>query len=190
MASFLKGFDEYWQNAANTCQKLIAPRIKSKAVILQYVPKIIIEKPAKKDISATPELIEERICVLIDDSKLPPPWAEAVVKLQAMSRPLIIPPNSWQDIQFAGNQLYRDNFGLLKLIISYEWSLHDIYGCNLKAPMFRFDEMGLLLLLHQGDEVVEVNAERIKILHKSGSITCLKKRQVKPTEENLLFNCC
>ena len=53
--------------------------------------------------------------------------------------------------------------------------------------MIRFDAMGLLLLLHQGDEVVGVNKYRIKILKKNGSKLVLNK-SLQPAGERVLLH--
>jgi hypothetical protein len=187
VASFLKGFDEYWRDTADTCQKLVAPREKPKAVIFQYEPKKAIDRPTEKNTSATSELIHERFCILASDINLPSEWAEAVVKLRSIERPQIIPQSSWLEINAACDQLYTDDFALLKLIISNGWSLEDIYGCNKFAPLVRVDCMGLLLLLHQGDEVVGVNKERIKILRRSGKTNYLSRRLDQQTKVSLLY---
>ena len=39
MTAFLKNFDEYWQTNAGTTQKLVPPKLKRKAVILNYINK-------------------------------------------------------------------------------------------------------------------------------------------------------
>jgi len=187
MVSFLKGFDEYWRATADTCQKLVAPREKPKAVIFQYEPKKAIDRPTEKNTSATPELIHERSCILASDMNLPFEWAEAVVKLRSIERPQMIPQSSWLEIKAACSQLYMDDFALLKLIINNGWVGEDIYGCHSGAPLFRFDCMGLLLLLHQGDEVVGVNKERIKMIRRSGAVNHLYKKLHQQIKVGLLY---
>jgi hypothetical protein len=118
---------------------------------------------------------------------LPFEWAEAVVKLRSIERPQIIPQSSWLEIKSARTQLYTDDFALLKLIISNGWSVEDIYGCNKPAPLVRVDCMGLLLLLRQGDEVVGVNKERIKILRRSGKVNYLYRRLDRQMKVSLLY---
>jgi hypothetical protein len=187
VASFLKGFDEYWRANADTCQKLVAPHEKPKAVILKYEPKKAIDTPTEKNTSATSELIHERSCILASDMNLPFEWAEAVVKLRSIERPQMIPQTSWLEIKATCTQLYIDDFALLKLIINNDWLLEDIYGCNKVAPLVRVDCMGLLLLLHQGDEVVGVNKERIKILRRSGKVNYLYRRLDRQMKIDLLY---
>jgi hypothetical protein len=172
MASRLKKFNKYLKETANNGQKLVAQKPKQAAVILKYVAKQDIIKPANELVPTTSELIYERACMLACDMNLPLKWAEAAVKFRAIERP----QSSWLEIKAACDQLYVDDFVLLKLIISNDWSLEDIYGCNKFAPFIRVDCMGLLLLLHQGDEVIGVNKERIKILKKSGSKVVFSKR--------------
>ncbi len=109
------------------------------------------------------------------------------MKLQAKDKPKNITQSSWLDIQEACTQLYRDNFGLLKLIVNHEWQLGDIFGCHPAAPINTFDCMGLLLLLHEGDEVVGVNKQRIKILKSSGSLVVFS-RSLSPAREKVLLH--
>jgi len=192
MVSRLQKIREHWQATADTCEKLIMPPPKPEAEILNFVAnqtiiKADVAKSANDLTVATPELINERICILASDMNLPHSWAEAVVKIQVMNKPVSISQNSWLDIQETCNQLYRDNFGLLKLIINHEWQLSDIFGCHPTIPLVGFDIMGLILLLHQGDEVVGVNKQRIKILKKSGSEVVLSK-SLSPTGERVLLH--
>ena len=187
MTSFLKGFDEYWRATADTCQKLVAPHEKQKAVILKYEPKKAIDRPTEKNTSATSELIHERSCILSSDMNLPLEWAQGIVKLRAIKKPPMIPQSSWVEIKAACDQLYMDDFALLKLIINNGWSLEEVYGYNKFAPLVRVDCMGLLLLLHQGDEVVGVNKERIKILRSSGAVNYLYRRLNQQMKIDLLY---
>lgn len=191
MALNLQKIREYWQATADTCEPLVLK--KSEAEILNFaanheVSKAEAAQPANDLLLAAPELINERIYILASDMNLPHLWAEAVVRLQAMNRPASIPQNSWLDIQEACNQLYRDNFGLLKLIITHEWQLSEIFGCHPSVPLIRVDMMGLLLLLHQGDEIVGINKEKIKILRKTGSMNVFSRRLEKPTRGRVLLH--
>lgn len=175
MASRLKKVLEYWEATAGTYEKLVPPKAKPEAIIFQYEAKKAITTPAENNTLVTPELINERAYILASDINLPTEWAEAVVKLHSINRPRNIPQGSWLEIQEACAKFYCDDFGLLKLIINHEWSLSDIFGCHSVAPMTRFDMMGLLLLLHTGDEIVGVNKQQIKILRKTGSMNVFSK---------------
>ncbi len=179
MAVLLQAFDEYWQSTASTRQKLIEPQ-KPKAIVLRY------ESKAKEVQLEPSELIYERACILACDMNLPFEWANAVVKLRSIKKPLAIPQSSWLEIKAACTQLYMDDFALLKLIVSHNWAVEDIYGCNKLAPLVRVDCMGLLLLIHKGDEVVGVNKERIKILRRSGKVNYLHRRLDRQMKVDLL----
>ena len=185
MASRLQKTREYWQQKANACESSIEP--KPKAEVFQYEETQELIKPARGLAPLSAREIEERIFILATDMNLPHLWAEAIVKLQEKERPKNISQASWLEIQEACTQLYRDSFGLLKLIINHDWELKDIFGCDPKVPMIRGDMMGLLLLLHQGDEVVGVNKHRIKILKKSGS-KLVFSRSLQPTGERGLLH--
>ena len=187
MASFLKGLDEYWRDTDDTYQKLVESKPRPKAVVFKYELKKAIDKPTEKNTSGTPEFTEERSYILASDMNLPFEWAEAVVKLRSIKKPQLIPQSSWLEIKAACTQLYADDFALLKLIINNDWSLEDIYGCNKAAPLVRVDCMGLLLLLHQGDEVVGVNKKHIKILRRSGKVNYLHRRLDQQMKVGLLY---
>ena len=176
MASRLQKIREYWQATADTREKLIVSLPVSARVVFEYKANKDIIKPANDLIPSTPKLTYELGCILASDINLPFEWAEAVVKLRSIERPRMILQNSWLEIKAACTQLYMDDFSLLKLIINNGWSLEEVYGCNKFAPLVRVDCMGLLLLLHQGDEVVGVSKERIQILHRSGKINYLYRK--------------
>jgi hypothetical protein len=53
--------------------------------------------------------------------------------------------------------------------------------------MYRFDVMGLLLILHQGDEIIGVNEQRIKIQRRSGKVNYLYKRLDQQMKVDLLY---
>ena len=164
MSLLLKSFDQYWQESANTNQKLVAPKYKRKAVVLNYST----ERKEQEVIPESLELIEERACILASDVGLPLKWAEAVVKLRNIKRPSNIPIDSWFNIQRACNILYADDFRLLKEIVAYDWSIYDIYGCGINNPCNSFDQMGLLLLLKPTERIIEVQKECIRVSSNSG----------------------
>jgi len=187
MASRLKKFNEYLKETASNCQKLVAQSPKQEAVILKYVARqATAQKEVELPLEST-ELVYKPARILASDMNLPFEWAEAVVKLRSIERPQIIPQSSWVEIKSARTQLYTDDFALLKLIINNDWSLEDIYGCNKPAPLVRVDCMGLLLLLHQGDKVVGVNKERIKILRRSEKVNYLYKRLDQRMKVGMLY---
>lgn len=185
MTAFLKNFDEYWQTKAGIHQKLVPPKLKRKAVILNY-----INKEAQGGRFEPPELeevVEERACILASDIELPFEWAYAVTKLRNIERPKNIPMFSWLEIENACSTLYADNFALLKAIIAHDWLLHDIYGCSLNNPSSSFDNMGLLLLLRPTDQIIEVKKECIKIHSKSGSISAFYRKLEQNVKRFLVY---
>ena len=181
MAIILKNFNQYRQTKANSDKKLIPQKPKQQAVILNYisrkeeVQKVIIEPPEPE------EVIEERACILASDIGLPYEWAETIVKLRNMERPKSIPTSSWEEVETACFMLYDNNFALLKAIIAYKWSLHDIYGCSPSNPCTSFNVKGLVLLLKPTDAIIEVRKECIKIRSYSGNVNSFYRR----LEENV-----
>jgi hypothetical protein len=185
MTAFLKNFDEYWQTNAGTRQKLVPPKPKRKAVILNYINKEV--QGGKFEPPELEEVVEERACILASDIELPFEWAYAVTKLRNIERPKNIPMSSWLEIENACSKLYADNFALLKAIITHDWLLNDIYGCSLNNPSSSFDNMGLLLLLKPTDKIVEVRKECVKILSKSGSTSSFFPRLDQGAKTFLLY---
>lgn len=174
MSYFLRDFDHYWQTLANTNKKLVPQKQIRKAVVLNYVNKEIQE--LKFEIPELEEVVEERACILASDIELPFEWAYAVTKLRNIRKPENIPLTSWLAIENASSLLYADNFALLKSIIDHGWSLYDIYGCHPNIPCNNFATMGLLLLIKQGDKIIEVRKDSIRIRSKSDNVGSFYRR--------------
>jgi len=185
MTAFLKNFDEYWQTNAGTRQKLVPPKLKRKAVILNYINKEV--QGSKFEPSELEEVVEERACILASDIELPFDWAYAVTKLRNIARPKNIPMSSWLELENACSMIYADNFVSLKAIIDHDWLLSDIYGCSLNNPCSSFDNMGLLLLLRPTDQIIEVKQECIKIRSKNGSISAFYRKLEPDIKRFLLY---
>ena len=186
MSLFLRLFNQYWQESANTGQKLVASKYKRKAVVLNFSNKNIQEfkfNPPEFD-----EIIEERACILASDIGLPFEWAEAVVKLRNIKKPKNIAATSWLEIEKVCATLYADHFALLKAIIVHGWSLYDIYGCNLSNPYSSFDKMGLLLLLKPTDRIIEIREDCIKIRSKGGNVSSFYSKREQRSNQPLLHD--
>lgn len=187
MAILLKNFDQYWQNKANTNQKLVQLKPKRQAVILNYTNRKKEVQRAIIEPSEPEEVIEERACILASDIGLPYEWAESIVRLRNTENPKNIPASSWLEVETACSLLYDNNFALLKEIIAQGWLIYDIYGCSPSNPCTSFNDMGLLLLLKPTDTIIEVRKECIKVRSKSGSITGFYKSLKQNRRVSLLY---
>ena len=112
------------------------------------------------------EQIEERIAIIEHDGQIPYDWALPIAKIQLRAKPESITKEKWQIIT---NNLEMLIY-YLQDIIAHKWTISDIFGCHPIAPEKRFDVMGLLMLLNEGDRIIEVSRDVIRIQGGRGSI--------------------
>lgn len=105
------------------------------------------------------EQLEERVAIIEYDGQIPNEWALPIAKIQLRDKPESINEEKWQVIisNLETLPLY------VKDIILYQWTISDIFGCPPVAPARRLDVMGLLMLLDEGDRIVEVSKDAIRI---------------------------
>lgn len=112
------------------------------------------------------EQLEERVAIIEYDGQIPYDWALPIAKIQLRAKPESISEEKWQ--------LIISNLETLPLylndIILHQWTISDIFGCHPIAPEKRFDVMGLLMLLNEGDRIIEVSRDVIRIQGGRGSI--------------------
>ena len=112
------------------------------------------------------EQIEERIAIIEHDGQIPYDWALPIAKIQLRAKPKSITKEKWQIII---NNLEMLIYYLQDIIL-HQWTISDIFGCHPIAPEKRFDVMGLLMLLNEGDRIIEVSRDVIRIQGGRGSI--------------------
>jgi hypothetical protein len=112
----------------------------------------------------TLETFEERAAIIQYNDAIPRCWAIAIAKIQLRSRPNSIAQEKWQEIQSALEMLTT----CLKDVIAHGWKISDIFGCHPIAPQRRFDAMGLLMLLNEGDRIIEINNDAIRVQNLRG----------------------
>ncbi len=112
------------------------------------------------------EQLEERIAIIEHDWQIPYEWALPIAKIQLRAKPESISEEKWQIIisNLETLPLYLND------IILHQWTISDIFGCHPIAPEKRFDVMGLLMLLNEGDRIIEVSKDVIRIQGGRGSI--------------------
>jgi hypothetical protein len=112
------------------------------------------------------EQLEERVAIIKHDTEIPYNWALPIAKIQLRAKPESITKEKWQIITKNLEMLIY----YLQDIIAHQWTISDIFGCHPIAPEKRFDVMGLLMLLNEGDRIIEVSKDVIRIQGGRGSI--------------------
>ena len=107
---------------------------------------------------------------------VPEQWAQGVADLLAMGRPVPWPEDRW-------NALREDSFAFLRdhgaEAVRLGWDMLDIFGVDLRAPLARYDAMGLVVLLH-GRRVVELHADGAVIESRGGTPTTFTRGPAPP----------
>ncbi len=114
----------------------------------------------------TLETFEERAAIIQYNDAIPRCWAIAIAKIQLRPKPNAIAQEKWQEIQSTLEMLTT----CLKDVIAHGWKISDIFGCHPVAPQRRFDAMGLLMLLNEGDRIIEIRQDAIRVQNSRGSI--------------------
>jgi hypothetical protein len=84
-----------------------------------------------------------------------------------------VPPNRWPQIQRDTRRLVDCRW--LHTALDLGWSTADLFGCDQRAPWYRLDRSGLVLLLG-GHEVVEFTADIAVLRTSSGSVLRYRRR--------------
>jgi TubC N-terminal docking domain len=91
-----------------------------------------------------------------------------------------IPPTRWPHIQRDTRHLVERRW--LHRALDLGWSTADLFGCDQRAPWYRLDRSGLVLLLG-GHEIIELTADMATLRTSSGSV--LRYRRRPPAEPPL-----
>jgi hypothetical protein len=91
-----------------------------------------------------------------------------------------IPPTRWPHIQRDTRHLVERRW--LHRALDLGWSTADLLGCDQRAPWYRLDRSGLVLLLG-GHEIIELTADMATLRTSSGSV--LRYRRRPPAEPPL-----
>lgn len=139
----------------------------SKASSIESVTPVTLVTPKNDNIQDyIIEQLEERVAIIEYDGQIPNDWALPIAKIQLRAKPESISKEKWQIIisNLETLPLYLND------IILHQWTISDIFGCHPIAPEKRFDVMGLLMLLNEGDRIIEVSRDVIRIQGGRGSI--------------------
>ena len=84
-----------------------------------------------------------------------------------------IPPNRWPQIQRDTRQLVERRW--LHRALELGWSTADLFGCDQRAPWYRLDRSGLVLIL-EGHEVVKIDSRVATLGTRVGSVLRYRRR--------------
>jgi hypothetical protein len=113
---------------------------------------------------------------VVDDQvgqDLPAEVADGVRAILAAEGALGVPPNRWPQIQRDTHRLVERRW--LHAALDLGWSTADLFGCDQRAPWYRLDRSGLVLLLG-GHEIVELSSDVATLRTRTGSVLRHRRR--------------
>jgi len=103
---------------------------------------------------------EERASIIEFDGRTPRDWAEALARLDRANPPRDVPLARWQQfINDCGRFLDQ---GWANRAEALGWGPFELFGCDRKRPLARYDHMGLLWII-QGGRLVALTADTATI---------------------------
>jgi hypothetical protein len=113
---------------------------------------------------------------VVDDQvgpDLPTELADGVRAILAAEGAQGVAPNRWPQIQRDMHQLVER--GCLHTALDLGWTAADLFGCDQRAPWYRLDRAGLVLLLG-GHEIIELTSDVATIRTRTGSVLRFPRR--------------
>ena len=108
---------------------------------------------------------------------VPEAWIQGVRDLLAMPRPAAWPEERWAALRKDAFAFLRDNGAEA---VGLGWHELDLFGIDPRAPLARFDAMGLVVLLN-GKRVVELHHDRAIIEDHHGQRTSFTRQPAPPS---------
>jgi hypothetical protein len=172
---------KYWVNFREECAAYIEQHFKDKVISIEpiaIIPKKegVVFTPPKKQIYSLIHnddaefILEERASIFCEEAKIPYEWAAAILRLNLRQKPLSMSDERWNNIKTALNLLCENNCKILKTIISYDWSIADIFGCYKQQPEKVYYSKYLLMLLNDGTKIIGVSDRAIKTQNGRGVV--------------------
>ena len=172
---------EYWVNYREECAAYIEKHFREKIIAIEpiaIIPKkeeLVFTPPEKEQCTSVYTvdaefILEERASIFSYEVGIPYEWAVAISRLNLRAKPFSISDKRWDNIKIALDLLCKNECELLKIIISWNWELHDIFGCYKQEPKKVYPSMGLFMLWNKGDKIIEVNSHAIKTQNKRGRV--------------------
>jgi TubC N-terminal docking domain len=107
------------------------------------------------------------------DQGLPGEVADGIRAILAAHGARGVPPNRWPQIRRDVRQLVERRW--LHAALHLGWSTPDLFGCDQRAPWYRLDRSGLVLLLG-GHEIVEFSSDMATLRTRTGSALRFQRR--------------
>jgi hypothetical protein len=104
---------------------------------------------------------------------LPAEAADGVRAILAAEGAQGVPPNRWPQIQRDLRHLVECRW--LHAALDLGWSTADLFGCDRRAPWYRLDRSGLVLLLG-GHEIIELSSDVAALRTRTGSVLRFRRR--------------
>ena len=104
---------------------------------------------------------------------LPQEIADGVRAILSADRARGIPPQRWPQVQRDAARLVEG--GWAQQAFGLGWTTADLFGCDQRAPWYRLDRSGLVLLTG-GREVVELTADVAALRTSTGSVLRFRRR--------------
>jgi TubC N-terminal docking domain len=101
------------------------------------------------------------------DRDLPAEVADGVWAILTAHGARGVPPNRWPQIQRDTQHLVERRW--LHAALHLGWSTPDLFGCDQRAPWYRLDRSGLVLLVG-GHEIVEFSSDMATLRTRTGSV--------------------
>ena len=111
--------------------------------------------------------------VVANDQDLPAEMLDGVRAILAAEGARGIPPNRWRQIQHDVGRLVEG--GWTRRALALGWTPADLFGCDQRAPWYRLDRSGLVLLLG-GHEIVEFSSDMAALRSRTGSVLRYRRR--------------
>lgn len=132
----------------------------------EIVALLSVAEPANGD--APVPIADERI-----DTDLPTDVVEGVRAILTADGAQEIPPKRWPQIQRDSRRLVESRW--LHEALDLGWTTADVFGCDGRAPWYRLDRAGLVLLIG-GDEIVELDPSHAALRTCTGSVLRYRRR--------------
>jgi hypothetical protein len=107
------------------------------------------------------------------DQDLPAHVADGVRAILAAEGARGVPPNRWPQIQRDTRLLVERRW--LHQALGLGWTTADLFGCDQRAPWYRLDRSGLVLLLG-GHEIVELTSDVATLRTRTGLVLRFRRR--------------
>jgi hypothetical protein len=104
---------------------------------------------------------------------LPQEIADGVHAILAAEGAPGVPPQRWPQVQRDAARLVEG--GWVHQALALGWTAADLFGCDQRAPWYRLDRSGLLLLIG-GHDIVELNAKEAALRTSTGSVLRFRRR--------------